>query len=304
MHQIPHDGYGEDDVSGPSIQFHESPEARMRHWKNAPRQNITTSDHRMQHENFAQDMRFASTWSGFEDSMHHDETEKPNYLLRRSLTEYNPLDHHSLRHQAPVTPFGHNPSSSNYEKSLKSILAYPSNHTTSYEVNVPQSYAARVVIEQSPEHTPAYPKMTTMASSEQNPSMPLVEATFVDPTKCPICDKKISRDMIRHMWTHKSEKRFTCVFPKGSCQHKSGLFNRRYDFKKHLLNRHFAYDDMAAKREHNLLRKLSQWGTCPCGQRFISGDWLEDHILTKVESKKCTVLHDIGRDGEPKAHRH
>ncbi|PVH17406.1 uncharacterized protein CXQ87_000291 [Candidozyma duobushaemuli] len=105
----------------------------------------------------------------------------------------------------------------------------------------------------------SYPDMTTMVNSDRNLSVPLVETTFVDPTKCSICGKKISRDMIRHMWTHQTEKRFKCVFPKGSCQHKSGSFNRRYDFKKHLLNKHFQYDDVSAKREHNLREKLTQW---------------------------------------------
>lgn len=136
----------------------------------------------------------------------------------------------------------------------------------------------------------SYPDMTTMVNSDRNVSVPLVETTFVDPTKCSICGKKISRDMIRHMWTHQTEKRFKCVFPKGSCQHKSGLFNRRYDFKKHLLNKHFRYDDVSAKREHNLREKLTQWGTCPCGRRFLSGDWLSQHILTKNESQKCPLL--------------
>lgn len=136
----------------------------------------------------------------------------------------------------------------------------------------------------------SYPGITTILNADHNFTVPMVEATFVDPTKCNICGKKISRDMIRHMWTHQSEKRFKCVFPKESCQHKSGMFNRRYDFKKHLLNKHFRYDDVAAKKEHNLREKLSQWGTCPCGKKFLSGDWLSQHILTKNEHQRCPLL--------------
>ncbi|KAF3993134.1 hypothetical protein FT663_00958 [Candidozyma haemuli var. vulneris] len=136
----------------------------------------------------------------------------------------------------------------------------------------------------------SYPDMTTMVNSDSNMSVPLVETTFVDPTKCTVCGKTISRDMTRHMWTHQSEKRFKCVFPKGNCRHKSGSFNRRYDFKKHLLNKHFRYDDESTKREHNLREKLSQWGTCPCGKRYLSGDWLNNHILTTNESQRCPLI--------------
>lgn len=138
----------------------------------------------------------------------------------------------------------------------------------------------------------SYPDMTTMVNSEANIPLPMVETTFVDPSKCLVCGKKILRDMTRHMWTHQKEKRFKCVFPRSSCQHRSGLFNRRYDFKKHLLNNHFIYDDISARKEHNLREKLTQWGTCQCGQRFLSGDWLSEHILTKDENKKCPALRN------------
>lgn len=135
-----------------------------------------------------------------------------------------------------------------------------------------------------------YPDLTTMVNLT-NISIP-VETQFVDRTKCSICGKRIQRDMQRHMRTHHEEARFKCCFPLEYCNHKSRKFNRPYDFKKHLLNKHFEFDVEYVKRFHNLKDKLGEMGTCPCGARFISDDWLT-HVLRKDELRcPLTIVHD------------
>lgn len=135
--------------------------------------------------------------------------------------------------------------------------------------------------------TQEYPDITTMINNNTSISAPLVETTFVDNRICSVCGTRITKDMKRHERTHQVNKRFSCKFPKGACKHRSGQFNRPYDFKKHLLNHHFLFDDTRIKKMQNLSDKLNHWGTCPCGQRFLSGDWLENHILTSHPSQQC-----------------
>ncbi|CAX41027.1 unnamed protein product [Candida dubliniensis CD36] len=135
-----------------------------------------------------------------------------------------------------------------------------------------------------------YPDVTSLVNSNANIVVPLVESRFVDHKICTICGKRITRDMTRHLRTHQVDARFHCVFPKRQCRHKSGKFNRPYDYKKHLLNRHFTFDDSSIKRLHNLSDKLNHWGTCPCGLRFSGKDWLDEHILTDDPTKKCPLI--------------
>lgn len=137
-----------------------------------------------------------------------------------------------------------------------------------------------------------YPDMTTMVNSNSNIVAPMVETTFIDHKVCNICGRRITRDMTRHMRTHQVNKRFVCDFPKGSCRHRSGQFNRRYDYKKHLLNNHFVFDDQNVKKVHNLKGKLDGWGTCHCGRRFLSSDWLDNHILTEDQACKCPLMYE------------
>lgn len=135
-----------------------------------------------------------------------------------------------------------------------------------------------------------YPDVTSMINSNSNVAVSLVESTFVDHKVCSVCGKRISRDMSRHMRIHQSVSRFHCKFPKDACSHKSGKFNRLYDYKKHLLNRHFKFDDPEIKKLHNLNDKLDFLGTCPCGIRYVSKDWLENHVLTEDPKKKCPLI--------------
>lgn len=135
-----------------------------------------------------------------------------------------------------------------------------------------------------------YPDLTTMVNSNANISVPLVEAQFVDHKVCRLCGKKITRDMSRHMRTHQSESRFRCVFPRDQCIHKLGKFNRPYDFKKHLLNRHFQFDNPSIKKLHNLSDKLDHWGTCPCGYRSLGRHWLDFHVLVNDDDNRCPFV--------------
>lgn len=107
---------------------------------------------------------------------------------------------------------------------------------------------------------------------------------------CTVCGRHIQRDMSRHMRTHMPEPRFYCPFPLGQCRHRSRRFNRPYDFKKHLLNRHFTFDDASIKKMHNLGDKLPHKGTCGCGARFTGQDWLENHICATDPRKMCVMV--------------
>lgn len=108
---------------------------------------------------------------------------------------------------------------------------------------------------------------------------------------CPICEKHISRDFTRHARIHNEVGRFQCVFPRNTCSHKSGKFNRPYDYKKHLLNVHFTFDDPKIRLAPNLKGKLLVYGLCnSCGQRFLGNDWLEEHVLNTDKGKRCQKL--------------
>lgn len=106
---------------------------------------------------------------------------------------------------------------------------------------------------------------------------------------CQVCAKYISRDMTRHMRTHDKRGRFQCVYPKDMCNHKTGNFNRPYDYKKHLLHMHFLFDDPKGKTAHTLGDKLPLMGACKaCKQRYNANDWLHKHILSSDE--RCVYI--------------
>lgn len=113
-------------------------------------------------------------------------------------------------------------------------------------------------------------------------------------TMCTICDKFISRDYSRHMRIHDQSGRFQCVFPAGFCNHKSRKFNRPYDYKKHLLNVHFKFNDSKVKLEPNLTEKLHVEGKCTaCGASFVASEWLDDHIMSEDFDKRCHKLQEM-----------
>lgn len=108
---------------------------------------------------------------------------------------------------------------------------------------------------------------------------------------CSICDKYISRDLTRHMRIHNEVGRFQCIFPKAICGHKTGYFNRPYDFKKHLLHVHFKFDDPKGKTANTLTDKLPLTGFChACGAHFVARDWLDQHVLTSNAAQRCQYV--------------
>lgn len=93
------------------------------------------------------------------------------------------------------------------------------------------------------------------------------------------------------MRIHNEVGRFQCVFPRSYCKHRSGKFNRPYDYKKHLLNMHFSFDDPSTKTLANLTEKLGVHGLCmACGQKYVASAWLEQHVLTNDSTYKCPEL--------------
>lgn len=142
--------------------------------------------------------------------------------------------------------------------------------------------------------------------SQGLPHQPLKDELVLDPKQgfskrklmkgsvCAVCDKFITRDFSRHMRIHDETGRFQCVFPVGYCNHKSRKFNRPYDYKKHLLNMHFMFDDVTAKLAPNLTEKLDVTGKCTaCGEEFKASDWLDNHILSSDPTKKCFKLIEL-----------
>lgn len=114
---------------------------------------------------------------------------------------------------------------------------------------------------------------------------------------CKVCGKYISRDMTRHMRIHDETGRFQCVYPKEMCNHKTGNFNRPYDYKKHLLHIHFEFDDPKGKTAHTLTDKLPMTGSCKaCKQRYTASDWLEKHILSVEE--RCLFIPTFSSTSE------
>lgn len=152
-------------------------------------------------------------------------------------------------------------------------------------------FANRPVLERSQSAQSAMPPVVRIEGKKKKKSSRVVI--------CPICDKHISRDFTRHSRIHNEIGRFQCVFPRSTCSHKSGKFNRPYDYKKHLLNVHFSFDDPKARLAPNLKEKLSVRGHCnSCGQHFTGNDWLEEHVLNTDKNKRCPKLQmDLEVDG-------
>lgn len=244
----------------------------------------------------------------------------PEQVINRpgfsSIPGHPVVGHSSLTSQSLPTQLAHN-NLNNHIVSPITGNAIPSTQTRSPEQSVGQFHQSHGHSEVSPSlhgnipvpiPTPGnvpitnqnntereyygYPDLTTMVNSNSNLVVPLVESQFIDRSKCSVCGKKIQRDMQRHMRTHHLESRFICPFPLSQCNHKSRKFNRPYDFKKHLLNKHFNFLDPSIKRYHNLSDKLNKWGFCNCGKKLLSNDWLTHHILIKDDNEKCELIKE------------
>ncbi|CDK26090.1 unnamed protein product [Kuraishia capsulata CBS 1993] len=143
----------------------------------------------------------------------------------------------------------------------------------------------------SPHSISSRSSQTSNASPRSSHSFP-PHAKREQANKCHICAKLIRRDMSRHLRIHNPISRFQCYLPRDRCNHKTGQFNRPYDFKKHMLNSHFQFDDSKVKKMHNLNDKLNKWGNCECGFRANGEVWLENHFLTN----ECLVFNQFKYD--------
>lgn len=235
----------------------------------------------------------------YEDVPEYDYRESYMYAEPTNPADYSPanLPFYMLGHQLVSGTSGTSGASAGASSAAAAAASSIHNRVTAAQYDVmQQQHQQPLQAAMSAIQIPAkidvnkYPDMTTLLNANSSIMLPPVESQFVDHKLCTICGKRITRDMSRHMRTHQLESRFTCKFPKSQCRHKSGKFNRPYDYKKHLLNRHFKFDDPCVKRLHNLSDKLHHWGTCPCGTRFVGKDWLDQHILTDDDDRRCVCI--------------
>ncbi|KAH3669617.1 hypothetical protein OGATHE_002429 [Ogataea polymorpha] len=144
------------------------------------------------------------------------------------------------------------------------------------------------------QHSPLSLSPEIKPPAEQPQPQPQLQVSRSRSSRCPVCRKHITRDMSRHLRTHEPVSRFKCVYPREMCIHKTGQFNRPYDFKKHLLNCHFEFDDRNTKKLHNLSDKLPHTGRCHCGLKCTAEFWLDSHILPDYGSSfRCEHLNNL-----------
>ncbi len=151
---------------------------------------------------------------------------------------------------------------------------------------------------QAPSAASAAAAAALAATNTASTTMPMFDPQAVEMNKkyqCHICHKYYRRDLPRHLRTHQATARFQCPYPRAQCPHKRGQFNRPYDYKKHLLHCHFTFDEQKRVRGFRDLRsKLSYWGTCGCGNRFLAEDWLATHIiLGPGDPGRCSLLEFV-----------
>ncbi|CAH2350379.1 hypothetical protein CLIB1423_01S08768 [[Candida] railenensis] len=207
-----------------------------------------------------------------------------------SLSQYSDIDFHP-------DIIGFNFDDTNESRSASSLLLVPkdSNNGSSskdFEDNEENS------INSNNGHGNGDLSVPTRPSMERSSSTGSINSLGADKGKkkrfpkgsvCQVCGKYISRDMTRHMRIHDERGRFQCVYPKDMCNHKTGNFNRPYDYKKHLLHMHFLFDDPKGKTAHTLGDKLPLLGSCKaCKQRYNANDWLHKHILSNEE--RCMYI--------------
>lgn len=132
----------------------------------------------------------------------------------------------------------------------------------------------------------AYTDMTTLINNNPDIIPPIVESTFVDPKVCQVCGKK-SNDMLRHMRIHDTHPRFRCKFPAAWCNYKSINYKRRYEYKRHLLSKHFKFRDLKMDRKVTVSSVMDHFGTCPCGLETTARNWLDNHVLTNDPESLC-----------------
>lgn len=165
-----------------------------------------------------------------------------------------------------VSPDGYSMSSNGMSTFAKNPYAPQQEAVESYDQPPGNEYLTH----SSPEHATGF--------SRQRRGSQMAKSS---PTKrCPTCHKRLRRDLTRHMRIHEAVADFACPFPREQCTHKHGQFNRPYEFKKHLMNCHFSFDDpYAVKHAKNLSERLEFGGTCQCGFKAESvSAWIANHL--------------------------
>lgn len=176
---------------------------------------------------------------------------------------------------------------------------YPEILVDEYHIDTDDKKSPPTPLSNSPSRSPALYKTLSNQSNSSVTSGSSAKDTVMKKKKlpkgstCSICGKYISRDLSRHLRIHDEVGRFRCVFPE-YCNHKTGKFNRPYDYKKHLLHFHFVFDNKSGKTANNLTEKLPLVGNCKhCNYRTTAQDWLENHVLTVSPDKKCKYATGI-----------
>lgn len=204
---------------------------------------------------------------------HNQHLHGQNHLNQHNLNELSPNQHLKLDDKkSPPTPLSNSPSRS---PALYKSISNQSN-----------SSVASVNSFKDVTPTPSnYTNTNTNSSTKKK--------KFPKGSTCSICGKYISRDLSRHLRIHDEIGRFRCVFPE-YCSHKTGKFNRPYDYKKHLLHFHFVFDNKSGKTVNNLTEKLPLMGNCKhCNYRNTAQDWLENHVLTSSLDTKCKYVTGV-----------
>lgn len=166
---------------------------------------------------------------------------------------------------------------------LQPVLGVPTTVTVGSIPAIPVAQQ----IQQLPQ--PVYTDITTLINNNPDIIPPSVESTFVDPKICQVCGKR-SNDMLRHIRIHDTNPRFRCKFPSSKCNYKTINYKRRYEFKRHLLSKHFTFDDIRMDRKMTVSSVLDHVGNCACGLHTTGRLWLDNHILTEDESMSCPLF--------------
>lgn len=171
-----------------------------------------------------------------------------------------------------------------YGSQLQSQKPLPASKIPNYSIEEPlQSYS-------NMDHQ-SYTDITSYVNSNPKALAPEVIAYFDDQVTCRICGRSNFINLKRHLKIHEQSQKYKCRFPKSVCNYKTNSYNRSFDFKRHLINKHFILDDKKAKKLPSLSAKFHLRGKCPCGFETTVKEWLYNHILTENESDRCFLFN-------------
>lgn len=108
---------------------------------------------------------------------------------------------------------------------------------------------------------------------------------------CPRCGV-FARKWRKHVKRCHRPKRFVCNFwVLEKCSPSGGVFLDAISLKRHLLNRHFKFDNGEINWRISFGDKAHLLGTCECGFRTTAREWLDHHVLTD-SSQRCQLSGD------------